>query len=136
VIVAFGALVSFQITVLKVLAGQPGGRASIDDLKRAVAILMTSGPEWRDRTKRLAARAGLDIFCQAYVSTDATGWSISDAGRVLLDSLETLPGELSPTDELRMEERGKMVALPSVQTTSLSSAMSDRRPARRRRAAA
>jgi hypothetical protein len=48
---------SFQITVLKVLAGHPDGRLSLDDLKRAVAILISSGSNWTDRTKRLAARA-------------------------------------------------------------------------------
>ena len=37
---------SFQITVLKVLAGHPGGRASLDDLRRAVAILISSGSDW------------------------------------------------------------------------------------------
>jgi hypothetical protein len=36
---------SFQITILKVLAGHPGGRASLADLKRAMAILITSGSD-------------------------------------------------------------------------------------------
>lgn len=36
------------------------------DLKRDMAILATSGPEWAERTKRLAARVpGLDIFLTA-----------------------------------------------------------------------
>src|SRR5258707_3498267 len=48
---------SFQITILKVLAGHPGGRASLADLRRAVAILISSGTDWTNRTKRLAARA-------------------------------------------------------------------------------
>jgi hypothetical protein len=81
--------VSFQITILKVLAGDPGGRASLADLRRAVAILISSGPDWTDRTKRLAARApGLDIFGQALVLRDNTGWQITDAGRALLVSVE------------------------------------------------
>jgi hypothetical protein len=63
---AFEAAVSFQVTVLKVLAGHPDGRMSVDDLKRSMVILITSGPEWTDRTKRLLARApGLDIFGQS-----------------------------------------------------------------------
>jgi hypothetical protein len=129
--------VSFQITVLKVLAGHPGGRASIADLKRAVAILMCSGPDWTNRTKRLQARApGLDIFSQAYVSRDATGWSISDAGRALLDSLETIPLGLSLNDEPKMEETIKKLPLTSAQKASFSSPRSRRRAARRRRAAA
>ena len=58
---------SFQITVLKVLDGYPCGRASIDELRRAVAILMLSGTEWTDRTKLLAARVpDLNIFGQAW----------------------------------------------------------------------
>jgi len=83
-------LVSFQVTVLKVLEGHPGGRASLADLRRAVAILMTSGPDWNDRTKRLAARApSLDIFGQSFVLRDDAGWQITDAGRAFLVSLES-----------------------------------------------
>src|SRR6266850_5349879 len=81
---------SFQITILKVLAGHPEGRASLADLRRAVAILISSGTDWTDRTKRLAARApGLDIFAQALVLRHDTGWQITDAGRALLASVET-----------------------------------------------
>jgi len=82
--------VSFQITILKVLAGHPEGRASLADLRRAVGILISSGPDWTDRTKRLAARApDLDIFSQALVRRDDTGWQITVAGRAFLASDET-----------------------------------------------
>lgn len=47
---------NFQVTVLKVLVSYPGGFAVMDDIKRDMAILATSGREWSDRTKRLAAR--------------------------------------------------------------------------------
>src|SRR5258707_5535932 len=87
---------SFQITILKVLAGHPGGRASLADLKRAMAILITSGSDWTDRTKRLAARApDLDIFSQSFVLGDNAGWQITDAGRAFLDFLQT---PIQPTD--------------------------------------
>jgi hypothetical protein len=47
-----------------------------------VAILISSGTDWTDRTKRLAARApGLDIFTHAFVLRDAAGWQITEAGR-------------------------------------------------------
>jgi hypothetical protein len=53
---------SFQVTVLKVLTGHPAGCLPVVDLKHAVAILMTSGPDWTDRTKRMLARVPhLDI---------------------------------------------------------------------------
>ena len=41
-----GRIVSFQITVLKVLAGHPEGRACVGDLTRYVSILMSSGSDW------------------------------------------------------------------------------------------
>ena len=80
---------SFQITILKVLAGHPDGRASLAEFRRAVAILISSGTDWTNRRNRLAARApGLDIFAQALVLRDDTGWQITDAGRALLASVE------------------------------------------------
>ena len=51
------------MTVLKILVSYPDGFAVMEDLKRDMAILATSGREWADRTKRLAARGpDLDIF--------------------------------------------------------------------------
>jgi hypothetical protein len=38
--------VSFQVTILKVLAGQPEGCLSLADLRNNVAILISSGPDW------------------------------------------------------------------------------------------
>ena len=80
---------SFQITVLKVLAGHPEGRASIADLTRYVSILISSGTDWTNRTKRLAARAPkLDIFADSFVLRDDNGWHITEGGRQFLASLE------------------------------------------------
>jgi hypothetical protein len=80
---------SFQITVLKVLAGHPEGRASIAELTRYVSILISSGTDWTNRTKRLAARAPkLDIFADSLVLRDVNGWHITEAGRQFLASLE------------------------------------------------
>jgi hypothetical protein len=82
-------VVSFQITVLKVLAGHPEGRASIADLTRYVSILISSGTDWTNRTKRLAARAPkLDIFADSFVLRDDNGWHITEGGRQFLASLE------------------------------------------------
>ena len=91
---------SFQITVLKVLAGHPGGRASLDDLKRAMAILISSGSDWTNRTKRLGARApGLDIFTQAFVLRDEAGWQITHAGTAFLAALEAPLLVAAPIDK-------------------------------------
>ena len=80
---------SFQITILKVLAGHPEGRASVVEMTRYVSVLMSSGSDWSDRMRRLAKRAPkLDIFSDAFVLRDDTGWSITDSGRQFLAALE------------------------------------------------
>src|SRR6266542_3522830 len=87
--VVAGRRVSFQITVLKVLAGHPEGRASLADLKHYVAVLSCSGADWSQRIKRLAARApGLDIFSSGYVLREASGWQITTKGREFLILIE------------------------------------------------
>ena len=80
---------SFQITILKVLAGHPEGRASRVDLTRYVSILISSGTDWTNRTKRLAARAPeLDIFRDSFVVRDSDGWQITESGLQFLASLD------------------------------------------------
>jgi hypothetical protein len=69
---------SFQITILKVLAGHPDGRASVAELTRYVGVLMSSGSDWSDRMRRLAVRAPkLDIFSDELVVRNKNGWQIS-----------------------------------------------------------
>jgi hypothetical protein len=122
--------VSFQITILKVLAGHPAGHASLVDLRRAVEILISSGTDWTNRTKRLAARApGLDIFSQALVLRDDTGWQITDAGRALLASVEK-PIPTMKGDEQATEAVVTLTPIPASPPIRLVGG-SQRRPRRR-----
>jgi hypothetical protein len=109
---------SFQITVLKVLAGQPEGRASIADLTRYVSILISSGTDWTNRTKRLAARAPkLNIFGDSFVLRDDKGWQITEGGRQFLASLEApLPIAAEPVHapEADMTNQPRSPALPKL----------------------
>jgi hypothetical protein len=111
-------VVSFQITVLKVLAGHPEGRASIADLTRYVSILISSGTDWTNRTKRLAARASkLDIFADSFVLRDDDGWHITEGGRQFLASLEApLPivAPPVPAPEAGMMKQPRSPALPKL----------------------
>ena len=123
---------SFQITVLKVLAGHPGGRASLDDLRRAVAILISSGSDWTNRTKRLAARApGLDIFTQAFVLRDEAGWQITHAGTAFLAALEAPIQVAAPIDKAA-EPALLLTRMPASPVIQLNE--TKRRRVRRRRA--
>jgi hypothetical protein len=82
--------VSLQIAILKVLVSHPEGRATIAALNSDLCILNTSGSDWTNRLKRLAARApGLDIFGQKFVLRDSSGWQITLEGRAFLGRLET-----------------------------------------------
>src|SRR5258708_30082958 len=122
---------SFQITILKVLAGHPGGRASLADLRRTVAILISSGSDWTNRTKRLAVRApGLDIFSQALVLRDDSGWQITDAGRELLASVEK-PAPVMATSDQGAEGVVTLASVPASPAIRLA-AVSRRRPRHRR----
>ena len=81
---------SLQIAILKVLVSHPEGRATIAALNCDLSILNTSGSDWTDRLKRLAARApGLDIFGQGLILRDSSGWQITPEGRAFLDWLES-----------------------------------------------
>ncbi|MEY9178780.1 hypothetical protein ABIG06_000486 [Bradyrhizobium sp. USDA 326] len=80
---------NFEVTVLKILVSHPEGFAVMEDLKRDMAILATSGREWADRTKRLAARVpDLDIFSQGLVDRESGGWKITPKGRAVLEFME------------------------------------------------
>lgn len=90
---------NFQVTVLKVLVSYPDGFATIVDLKRDMAILATSGRDWAERTKRLAARApGLDIFSQGLVERLNGGWRITEKGRSVIEVMEARPAT-APAEE-------------------------------------
>jgi hypothetical protein len=81
--------VNFQVTVLKVLASYPDGFASLNNLKRDMAVLAASGKDWTERTQRLAARLpNLEIFSQGLVVRLEDGWRITQRGRSILEMME------------------------------------------------
>jgi hypothetical protein len=84
--------VNFQVTVLKILVSYPDGFAVLDDLKRDMAVLATSGRDWADRTRRLAARMpDLDIFSRGLVARESGSWKITVKGRAVLEFMEARP---------------------------------------------
>jgi hypothetical protein len=127
--------VSFQITILKVLAGQPEGYLSVADLRNNVAILISSGRDWTDRTKRIAARTpGLDIFSQGMVIRSSGGWQITDAGRAFLAESE-MP--ISSNSQERVpeadEDKAATSVLPPAPVVGPDTSRRIRRGSRRRR---
>ena len=82
---------SIQVAILKVLASHGSGRATLDSLKRDIAILSASGRDWDARIKRLAGRVPvIDIFGSGHVLRDADGWQITPSGRDFLRALEAV----------------------------------------------
>jgi hypothetical protein len=126
-----GTGVSFQLTILKILAGHPEGHASVADLKRYAVVLTSSGPEWAQRMRRLAARApDLDIFTGGYVVRHDSGWQITETGREFLRVLE------APAADFMVEPAAPRVALVSPDRPANVIQLLDHKINRRRRAAA
>jgi len=129
--VAAGTGVSFQLTILKILAGHPEGHASVADLKRYAVVLTSSGPEWSQRMRRLAARTpDLDIFTGGYVARNDSGWQLTEAGREFLRVLE------APAADFMVEPAAPRVALVSPDRPANVIQLLDHKINRRRRAAA
>ncbi|MET4279583.1 MULTISPECIES: hypothetical protein [unclassified Bradyrhizobium] len=104
---------NFQVTVLKILVSYPDGFALMEDLKRDMAILATSGREWADRTKRLAARVlGLDIFSHGLVERLSGGWQITPKGRAVLEFMEARHAAPEPLQAPLVEEATAAIVAP------------------------
>jgi hypothetical protein len=95
--------VSLQVAILKVLSSYPDGRATLKAMNADLAVLNTSGRDWADRIRRLAAWVpDLDIFSQRFVSRNDAGWQITEEGRsflVLLETSDRLTGRLDRAPE-------------------------------------
>ncbi|MGE9007806.1 cold-shock protein [Leptospira interrogans] len=92
---------------------------------------MSSGPDWTDRTKRLAARApDLEIFSQSFVLRDDAGWQITDAGRAFLASVES-PIQVTAVNEQPTEAAAAM-PVPLQVFTPMRLVVVNRRRRRRR----
>jgi hypothetical protein len=105
--------VNFQVTVLKILVSYPDGFAVMEDLKRDMAILATSGRDWAERTRRLAAQVpNLDIFSQALVERISGGWKITARGRAALEVMEARPAMSEPAVLVDSGEMSETAPVP------------------------
>jgi hypothetical protein len=133
VVASLGRAVSLQFSILKVLAGQPGGRATVADLNRYITLL--SCPEWTDRMKRLSALApDLDIFGSRYVLRDDAGWQLTEAGHAFLAAIER-PVSATHDQEITSPEVIVIVQAPARQSPAppLRLVIDNRRGRRRAR---
>lgn len=95
-----------------------------------MAILATSGRDWAERTKRLAARMpDLDIFSQGLVERESGGWKITEKGRAVLEFLEARPG----TDRMLEAPLTQTVAAPLPPLRQPAERVKRRRERRERR---
>jgi hypothetical protein len=64
-----------------------------------MAILATSGLDWAERTKRLAARVpDLDIFSQRLIERMNGGWRVTEKGGAVLEIMEARPAPAQATE--------------------------------------
>ena len=124
---------SLQFSILKVLAGQPDGRATVADLNRYITLL--SCPEWTARMKRLSALApDLDIFGSSYVLRDDAGWQLTEAGYAFIAAVQ-MPVLAMPAEEITPPEIIVIVQAPARQSPAppLRLVIDNRRGRRRTR---
>jgi hypothetical protein len=82
--------------------------------ERGMAILATSGREWADRTKLLAARVpDLDIFSHRLVERFSGGWQITAKGRAVLEFMEARPAAPEPLQASLVEEAPAEIVVAS-----------------------
>src|SRR5260370_41309745 len=82
------ASVRFKLAILNVLAKCPGGRATLDEVRREVRVIIASGDQ-TEQLKRFFEFGDIDIFQSGLVLRDDAGLQITDAGLSLLHSLES-----------------------------------------------
>jgi hypothetical protein len=78
--------VRFKLAILNVLAKSPDGRATRDEVRRAVGTLSDDHTE---QLRRFSALGDIDIFQSGLVLQDDAGLRITDAGLSLLHSLDS-----------------------------------------------
>ncbi len=118
------------MSILKILDGQPDGRATLDAVKQHLAVFYSSGSEWPQRMKRLAERSpsGIDIFGQKLVTREPGEWRITEAGRAFLAALERpVQADLKPTLDDLIER------LPASELPRLANVLQRRLPDRKAR---
>ena len=76
----------FKLAILNVLAKSPEGRATFDEVRRGVRLIIASGDQ-SEQLKRFAEFGDIDIFQSGLVLRDDSGLEITDAGLSLLHSL-------------------------------------------------
>ena len=126
---------SFQLSILKILAGQPDGLASIALVRQYLEMFYTSGPDWAKRMKHLASLApDIDIFSQQLISHRPGEWLITDKGRAVLEALERSQASVTKWPELETA-RAKIPIKPLPRSRSQGSKRSSRSGALRNRGA-
>src|SRR5437764_10507063 len=79
---------NFKLAVLNVLAASAEGSATLDELRRDVPIILADKDE-TEQLRRFSALGEVDIFQSGLLLRNDTGFEITDAGLLLLQSLES-----------------------------------------------
>jgi hypothetical protein len=74
---------------MKVLASYPLRLATLTQIKRDLEILVTTGAEWSQLTKKMAAGCPvLDVFGLGFVERYSFGWRLTEHGLAALEMME------------------------------------------------
>ena len=79
--------ISFKLAILNALAKYPGARATLDDFRREVEIIIASA-DHIEPLNDLSALADVDIFRSGLVLQDDAGVQVSTAGLAPCDAAQ------------------------------------------------
>jgi hypothetical protein len=82
---------NFKLAVLNALAKSAGGRATLDEVRREVEIILANDDQ-TEQLERFSALGDIDIFQSGLLLRDEAGFQITEAGLSLLQSLESPSG--------------------------------------------
>jgi hypothetical protein len=119
--ICLGAMASmrFKLAVLNVLAKCPGGRAPLDEVKREVAIILASGDQI-EPANDLSTLADVDIVQSGLVLQDDAGLQITNAGLLLLRSLESNSVRPRATGQVRGQTAETVYVPPHINSETIA----------------
>jgi hypothetical protein len=100
--------VNFKLAILNVLGRWPERRITVDEVRREVGIIIANEDQ-AEQLRRLSALGDIDIFQTGLVSRNEEGFQITDAGLLLLQSLESSSGPSPEVSTARASQPFRLI---------------------------
>jgi hypothetical protein len=87
--------------MMRVLSSYPCGLATHAAVKRDLAFLASSGPDWAQHSRRLGAVFPLlDVFSSRFIRKYSFGWRLTPKGAIVLEMMEEAARNLARNEDV------------------------------------